>query len=389
MKKIVFCIANLLFVALTACDDLFIKRIDVAQADFPSKLSVTATLDTDGGRLILFIKEGQSLQYFHSYRNVNQTIVCNGTISLYENGREIFTETGLFDLSTGEYGNRGYNATFTGISAVAGYTYRLAVEMEGYPAASAVAVMPEAPVVYGVDWDAEHTVEKKNVLDISSLDNRYSTISIAGNPFVMTIADNGEGKDCYALRIEHKETWDYKGWDNNRHEETSYQTMVSTPDLTLIQDNPDIESKDLTLNGENYDLYGFYLMLFTDATFPGSHRRLDMYLSSNAQPLDESRYYPKPVVSYDPWRHGEQTHVTRRKDLLVTHLSPEVFRQYRSMAFQLAGMGFFSEPVFISTNMENAYGCFSVQNTARILFSAFEGWHYSGTVTDTDFVDDS
>jgi hypothetical protein len=59
------------------------------------------------------------------------------------------------------------------------------------------------------------------------------------------------------------------------------------------------------------------------------------------------------------------------------------------MAFQLAGMDFFSEPVFISSNMENAYGCFSVQNTVRIPFSTFEGWHYSGTVTDMDFYDDS
>ena len=103
MKKIVFCLSGLLFVAFTACEDLFIKRIDVAQADFPPKLSVTATLDTDSGRLSLFIKEGQSLQYFHSYGNVNQTIVCNGAIRLHENGREIFTETGLFDLSTGTH----------------------------------------------------------------------------------------------------------------------------------------------------------------------------------------------------------------------------------------------------------------------------------------------
>jgi hypothetical protein len=112
-----------------------------------------------------------------------------------------------------------------------------------------------------------------------------------------------------------------------------------------------------------------------------------MYLSSNDQPLDESRYYPKPVVRYDPWRHGDQTHLTKHRDLLVTHLSPEVFRQYRSMTFQIAGMGFFSEPVFISSNMENAYGCFSAQNTVRIPVSAFEGWNYSRTVTDGDFYD--
>ncbi|GHT68286.1 hypothetical protein AGMMS50239_33050 [Bacteroidia bacterium] len=203
----------------------------------------------------------------------------------------------------------------------------------------------------------------------------------------MNIADNSTEKDCYALRIDHLETQDSKSIDNNWYEEISYLTMIATPDLTLIQDNPDIESKDLTLNGEGYDLYGFYLMLLTDAMFSGSHKRLEMYLSSNEQVLDESRYYPKPVVRYNPWLHGNQTHLTRHRDLLVTHLAPEVFRQYRSMAFQIAGMDFFSEPVFISSNMENAYGCFSAQNTVRIPVSAFEGWYYSGTVTDEDFID--
>jgi hypothetical protein len=37
------------------------------------------------------------------------------------------------------------------------------------------------------------------------------------------------------------------------------------------------------------------------------------------------------------------------------------------MAFQLAGIGFFTEPVYITSNMENAYGGFSAQNTRRIV----------------------
>ena len=385
MKKIVFYLIGLLFIAFTACEDMFVKKINVKQADFPAKLSITATLDSDSGRLSLFIKEGNSLQSFHSYKNMNQTIVRNGTIRLYENDREIFKNTGIFDLSPGRYDNEGYNAMFTGISTVAGYTYRLSVEMEGYPTASAVAVMPEAPIVYNIDLNTKYPVKKKNVLEISPLYNHYYTTSITANPFVMNIADNSSEKDCYALRINYFETRDFKNNDDNRHEVFSYSTKIATPDLTLIQDNPDIESKNLTLNGESYDLYGFSLMLFTDATFSGSHKRLEMYLSYSDQPLDESHYYPKPVVHYDPWRHGEQTHVNRRMDLLVTHFSPEVFRQYRSMAFQMAGMDFFSEPVFISSNMENAYGCFSVQNTVRVPVYAFEGWNYSETVTDMDF----
>jgi hypothetical protein len=208
------------------------------------------------------------------------------------------------------------------------------------------------------------------------------------NPFVLNIADNSPDKDYYALQTKRYEMMDFKSYDDFHHrQEELYPLMLATSDLTLIQDNPDIESKDLTLNGEVYDWYGFYLMLLTDATFSGSHKRLDLYLSSPYEDPDENRYYPKPVIHYDPWRHGQQTHIVKRKDLLVTHLSPEVFKQYRSMAFQTSGMGFFSEPVFITSNMENAYGCFSVQNTVRIPLSVFEGWRYTGTVTEWDFID--
>jgi hypothetical protein len=386
MKKSVFYIISLFVVVFTACEDIFVKKIDVEQADFPPKLSITATLDTDSGRLSLFIKEGNSLQYFHTYQKINQTIVCNGNIRLYENDREIFTEAGSFDLSPGEFGDGGYHAAFTGISVVAGCTYRLTVEMEGYPAASAVAVMPEAPVVYDVLLDMEHLVEKRNILDISPLHDNYSTTSMTANPFVMDIADNNPEKDYYALQVERYEMRDVKGYYDYRQEEL-YRLMLATSDLTLIQDNPDIESKDLTLNGEVYDLYGFYLMLLTDATFSGSRKRLDLYLSRFGEYPDDAVYYPKPVIHYDSDKHGDQTHVIKRRDLLVTHLSPEVFKQYRSMAFQTAGMDFFSEPVFIFSNMENAYGCFSVQNTVRIPLTVFEGWYYTGTVTEWDFID--
>lgn len=210
MKKIVFYLIGLLFIAFTACEDMFVKKINVKQADFPAKLSITATLDSDSGRLSLFIKEGNSLQSFHSYKNMNQTIVRNGTIRLYENDREIFKNTGIFDLSPGRYDNEGYNAMFTGISTVAGYTYRLSVEMEGYPTASAVAVMPEAPLVYDVSLDAKYPVEKTNVLEIFPLyDNHYYTTSITGNPFVMKIADNSAEKDYYALRVDYFEIRDF------------------------------------------------------------------------------------------------------------------------------------------------------------------------------------
>jgi hypothetical protein len=388
MKKFIIYPMGLLFIFLTACEDMFIKKIDVNEADSPVKLSVTATLDVDSGRLSLSIREGYSLQHFHTYQKINQSIVHNGTIRLFENGSEIFTKAGTFDLSTGNAGN-GYYATFTGVSAVAGYTYRLLIDIEGYPVATASAVMPEAPIVYDVTLDTKHVLERNNVLEITPLVDHYSTGQFEGNPFVLHLADNSVEKDYYSLQIESYQISESKHtWGQEFHHQDFFSTIIATPDLTLVQDNPDIESKDLTSEGEGYDMYGFWMMVFTDATFSNSDKRLNLYASTNRTIDDNIFYYPKSVTHYDPWVHGVQTHIIKRQELLVTHLSPETFRQYRSMAFQNAGLGFFTEPVFITSNMENAYGCFSVQHTIRVPMIAFEGWSYSGRVTDMDFIED-
>jgi hypothetical protein len=172
---------------------------------------------------------------------------------------------------------------------------------------------------------------------------------------------------------------------HERNETTDFAIEIATPNLTLIQDNPDVECMDMIFDGEKNSLYSFGLMMLTDATFAGSQARLDLFALYNPKQYEGAGYYPKPVVNYDPQRHGDREHLVRRCDLFVTHFTQEAFQQYRSMALQLAGIGFFSEPVFIPSNIENAYGCFSVQNTVRIALAEFEGYHYSGQVNDSDF----
>jgi hypothetical protein len=58
-----------------------------------------------------------------------------------------------------------------------------------------------------------------------------------------------------------------------------------------------------------------------------------------------------------------------RTEIAISHVSPEAYLYYRSMALQYQGVGFFTEPVSIASNFENAYGCFSVTNTVSAILN--------------------
>jgi hypothetical protein len=398
-------IISIMIFFFAGCEDMFVKEIDIEQADFPAKLAITAILDTDSGRFTLSMREANSIKYYSEYRPNYQSIIRNGSVRLFEDGQEIFSETGEFDLSVGQmydgesgyydsYDKTGYYTSFTNIPVSAGRTYRIEIDINGYDMATATAVMPDAPSISDVFIDYEHPVTKENIAWISSLYYGYDYGNVF-YPLSLNITDNSSQSDFYSLQIENNETTEYhtnRGYGEEYWTETYYSNYplnIATSNLTLIQDNPDYESQDIALDGESTDLYAFTSMMLTDVTFADKTTKLDLYstyFSTKPSPYDRSDiFYPRPVNNYDPERHGEQYHVIHKVDVLVRHHTQEAFKQYRSMAFQLAGIGFFSEPVFITSNMENAYGGFSVQNTLRFPLFEFEGYAYSGTVTEEDF----
>jgi hypothetical protein len=370
MKHIIgsLTLSALFLLLVTGCDEnAFVKTIDVEQADFPPKLAVTATLDTDSGRFTLFLREAHSMEYYRNFNSEQQYILRNGTVRLFENDVQVFAKPGPFDLSVTHTGQNGYHGVFTGISAVAGRTYRLEIDIDGYDKATATAVMPDAPIISGTSIDIEHPVNKENVRHIESLSYNSSSSSYYDYqyvPFSLNISDNSPLPDFYSFQVEHSNISKYE----NDDEEHGYTVMtnIATSNLVLIQDNPDVESKDIMMDGENIDLYSFDLMMLTDATFANTAVQLDLFSPYHFYiPTDKNDHnLPNPnPSSYRIVRHT----------LIARHYTQEAFRQYRSMAFQLAGLGFFSEPVFITTNMENAYGGFSVQNTKRIILSEVRG----------------
>jgi hypothetical protein len=284
-----------------------------------------------------------------------QEIIRNGTVRLFENGEEIFSKSGVFDLSIAGYGRNGYHLSVTDISAVAGRTYRLEIDIDGYDKATATAVMPEAPIISDILVDVEHPVKKENIMEISSLSysSSFSYSDYYYTPFSLNIEDNTPYPDFYSFQLAIYINSKYTGDEYEYEYEYTERKNVATSNLAMIQDNPDVESMDLMLDGENYDLYSFDLMMLTDATFANTNIRLDLYSPFNDFYTPEN--YDKPSTSY----------MTVKYFLIVKHHTQEAFKQYRSMAFQLAGLGFFSEPVFITSNMENAYGGFSLHNTKR------------------------
>jgi hypothetical protein len=353
-----------LFLSIMGCDeDSFVKTIDIEQADFPPKLAVTAILDTDSGRFTLSMKEAHSISYYKTYQSEQKNIIRNGTVNLYEDDVLRFSISGPFDLSVANYGKNGYHNEFTGVSAVAGRTYRLEIDIDGYDKATSTTVMPDAPIVSNISVDVEHPVKKEKVRHIESLSSAWGSSSYSGYqymPVSLTISDNGVEPDFYSFHVEYYTASKYDG-DDAEYEYT-VSPGIATSNLILIQDNPDVESQDITMEGENVDLYSFDLMMFTDATFANTNVRLDLY-----SPYEQF-YIPGDG---DPYKPDQSSYVIRRYTLITKHYTREAFRQYRSMAFQLAGLGFFSEPVFITSNMENAYGGFSAQNTTKtVLFEA-------------------
>ena len=93
-------------------------------------------------------------------------------------------------------------------------------------------------------------------------------------------------------------------------------------------------------------------------------------------PLPYRDYFYTKRPDYDPDIHGREIKLTGIYDLEVSHISQEAFMHYRGMKLQKAGNAIFSEPVFIPSNIENGWGCFSLCNTKRIKLLEYGQYYF-------------
>ena len=370
---------------MTGCEDMM-TRIDIDSADYPPQLAVTAILDTDGGRFSVCISAGYSISHYKDWRPEGEEVSGNGTINLYmdDDPDPVLSFSDRFRLSgkrqdfyfdgrdTVFYGTSdftGFEASFVDIPAKAGSAYRLEVSVEGFPTVTSTAVMPDDPIVAAVSIDTATIVAKNRPAHVSNggggwwIDNLFWPISL-------TLTDNSPATDYYSFAI-HTEL--YSDSDDDGY--WRYQPYcLGTTNTVLIRDNPDVEASGLAmeLSGESNDIYLFFdKMPISDAAFANTTATFPLYMNHAG-----SDAYYKKRPEYDPDIHGREIKSTNFFYFEVKHLSTETFMHYRSLVQQPSGGGIFSEPVFVKSNMENGWGCFSLCNTKRIKLTEYDYYTY-------------
>jgi hypothetical protein len=247
MKARLYLIALPVVFLFFGCESMM-QEIDVEPSNLPPMLAITATLDTgDGGTLMLRFTEGRSIGSYRNGRPENETIVRNGEITLYEDDRIIYSiVNGIFDLSLRDI-QSGWSAEIQQIGPLkAGSTYRLELNIEGYPTAKASVMMPEAPAIESLTWDTDHPVFKKHLYEVPSIEFGGGTHYPGGDgqafiPMTVRLADNSPGRDYYMIKTYQTSIGDgYHGYD-------AVSTGVSS-NHALIQDNPDMEANSLFLD---------------------------------------------------------------------------------------------------------------------------------------------
>jgi hypothetical protein len=308
---------------LGACDGM-IRYIDIEQADYPPLLAVSATIEMRNGRgngvFCICITESRSIGSYRDWRYDDESIVRSGKITLSENDSVIFTET-RSDFELSHTAGSDYLLQ-SGLTFHPGSVYRLRVDMEGYPSASATAVMPEPPLVEDAFAGARLTGKHPWLISQLGKPARISGKPMTFSTVTVRLRDNSPNRDYYMFRLETA---------------GSERKYIATSNRTIIRDNPDIEVAQLLVNSEA-DVFLFDRMLVSDLSFSGSAASLELLVNVND---------------------------LRNCRILISHLSTDAYRHYRSLAFQRSGTGFFAEPVAIASNFEQAKGCFAAVNTVE------------------------
>lgn len=323
----------MLLFLLAACDGM-VRYIDIDRADAPPVLAASAAIDTQGGDgngiFSLCFTESRSIGSYRNWRYDEENIVRKGKITLAENDSIIFTEArDDFDLSLRTSGS-GFAIQKKNMTFKAGYAYTLTLEIAGYPTATATVVMPQPPVADGLL--PGRIVTRKHPYLIKQLENVVTVVNetMTFYAFMLHLTDNSGERDWYLIRTKLAAASSGSTGTGN----------IATSDRAIIQDNPDIEVSHLFMNGEA-DVFIFDRLLISDMSFPNATGSMELLVNANE---------------------------TGNNGIYISHLSPDAYKYYRSLAFQHGGIGFFTEPVSIASNFLEAKGCFAAMNTVYAPF---------------------
>jgi len=384
-------IFSLLFAACVKLDTDLKKELDIKTISFPPKLVVFATLDGEKGCFNIRIAEGRSLaDYIEPQPYYEIEVIREGEIRLYEDDKLILSKSGTLDISYNIGGtyiyegvDNGYLVKITlrscnhfyyhfeksGISTRPGSVYRLEVEMEGYETVTSTITMPVAPVVAA-------TIDT-TVMVIKNYSQSFNAVLDTIMPFMgrhyINLPDDSYDVGFWPVSVQLTDP------DPNARNyfavEMNYGVGVS--DISILQDNPDLEVLRGGLVGTNYaDFYVFGTFLMSNRTFSGKTAPLTFYsiAENTSNPnIDNPSFTENPEY--------EKVVLQRTTSLRILQLHESTFRYYRGQALQQSKVGFFTEPVTLTSNIKNGYGHFAAFNavTIPLLEYEYQEWQLVGT----------
>ena len=330
----------ILSLSIFGCEQETIVFPDIANVE--RKISVSATLDTDGGQFQVFVSKVISLpEYKHPFRNIPE--VRTGRVLLYEDGELIFEAEHDFDLIQVLDREEEIKRSFLsceGVSAKAGSVYRLEVAVDGYDPVSAIATMPHAPAVKSIHADISAAAPKHRVYYIADVITGHGLYRLY-YPLHIVIEDQPESSGYYAIQA----VCYY--YDDNATETAVEALIVGSDDWSILADNPLLENEQDIWAEEPYEMYAFTPFLFNNKTFANSVREFTFYI-----PLPDDNLIEQQGISLT------------QQQILVKQITKETWDVYS--AYNTGGLDFFnSEPITVPSNIKNGYGNFSLSNTVK------------------------
>ena len=370
---------------LISCDFEMKTELDLHTISSPPKLAVSATLDGGSGIFRILLAEGNALADYAEPQSRDKEIIRNGEIRLFEDNILILSEPGPFDMSyisdhhiqndDGRYdvvhSKIGCRFEKTEIFTRVGSIYRLEVEVDGYETVTSSMVMPAAPVVSA---SMDTTILEHMTLIYNRGGYYYNGYDIRNDlkdnaltyPFQMDfwsisvhlVDPDPNERNYFALEFQDNQHF-------SQHNEKFIASIISVADISILQDNPTIEVKEGRPHADFYSFTG--PLLISDITFSGKNTSLKFYLGI------EPEFFP------ENWENMEFvkniTHHTLT--FYVKSIPPETFKYFRKQLLQQAGVGFYTEPVVIESNIINGYGYFSVFNSVSFQFLEYETEQYA------------
>jgi hypothetical protein len=264
-----------------------------------------------------------------------------------------------------KWGKNGYYWSSGGIITKSGSTYRLEVEVEGYPSVVATSTMPEQPVVYA-SMDTSTQVTKKNIKEVvvagymlNHLGNNWNENypvrywQLVVNTEISTV-NNYAALDV--VNIEYS--------DNVMRRTTIWG--IGGSDVSILLENG--MNREL-LNNDNTDLYLFHTLIATG--FEDASRNLYVAIdSSTLNPL-----YIAPIFADSP--DVEKATIQHQLMLRFRNITPETYRYFHSLTTQYYSNNKYNEqPATVVGNIEGGFGIFSVYSATYIPLLEWETVEY-------------